>query len=410
MVFFNRFCHLGAIAIDSIALAIPVLGVGFGTAFLIAWRSRFYRNALAEQEAGRYGTIDGLRGLLPLCVFLSHGVTSYSWYEIGRWSWPHSAFYSLCGSLPVSLFFMVTGFLFWRKAAAAPGRMDLKALYGSRLRRLAPLYLACLGVILAIVVIRTGWRLNVPPVELVTSVAAWLSFGLAGFPDINELRDSRVIDPALWTLRFEWMFYLALPPLSFFATPRRFAGIVSAGAALSLLGLAKPFDVVVANFLIGMGAAQFTAARAVPAILRSRGAAVLAILPAVANGIASDGDFSVVESLSLMPLFYLVVAGNDFFGALSTRALRLLGLVSYSTYVLHGVVLYVALALLNQVSPIAGMAPIPYWTVLLLLAIAVVAISAGSYRWIEHPFLSLPRQRLGKLHALPVGEVGSVLE
>ena len=379
-----------SIEIDSIAPGLLALAVAFALAHVIAGGSRFYRGVLRAQATGRYGEIDGLRGFLAPTVFLSHIVSSYYWYRSGHWGWPPSTLYTLCGSVPVSLFFMVTGFLFWRRAAAAPGRMDVPALLRSRLRRLAPLYLTCITVIFAVVGVETRWTFAVPLPVLAASLAHWATFGLFGLPDINGFADTSLIDPALWTLRYEWFFYLTLPGLSFLATPRRLAGVGLAVAILSLTGLQAANDYVAANFLVGMSVAQFAVARPFPAILRSRRAALLALLPAVVAGIAGDGEFGVLESISLAPLFTVVAAGNDLFGALSSRAARCLGLVSYSTYVLHGVVLYLALAAASRVVSVGDLAPAAYWALMLPISAAVVAVSAVSYRWIEHPFLASP--------------------
>jgi peptidoglycan/LPS O-acetylase OafA/YrhL len=348
------------IEIESIAPGLLVLAVFFALAQALAVGSRFHRGVRSAQAAGRYGEIDGLRGFLAPAVFLSHIVSSYYWYRSGCWGWPPSTVYTLCGSAPVSLFFMVTGFLFWRRAAAAPGRMDIKALLRSRLRRLAPLYFSCLTVILAVVGIKTNWTLAVPPGALAASLMQWASFGLIGFPDINGLAHTTLIDPALWTLRYEWLFYLALPGLSFLATPRRLVGLVLATAALSMTGLLAPLDYVAANFLVGMIVAQVAVSRPLPAVLRTRAAAVLALLPLVAITLGSDGDFSILESLALAPLFIVVAAGNDLFGTLSTPAARCLGLISYSTYVLHGIVLFLALGLASRFVAVGDLDPAAY--------------------------------------------------
>lgn len=376
-----------AIEIESIVPGLLVLGIIFALAHVLATGSRFYRGMLTAQATGRYGEIDGLRGFLAPTVFLSHIVSGYYWYRGGHWGWPPSTIYTLCGSAPVSLFFMVTGFLFWRRAATAPGHLDVKALLRSRLRRLAPLYFSCLTVILAVVGVKTSWALAVPPGALAASLVQWASFGLAGFPDINGLAHTALIDPALWTLRYEWLFYLALPGLSFLATPRRLAGLVLAAAILSMTGLLAPLDYVAANFLVGMVTAQVAVSRSLPAVLRTRVAAVLALLPVLALALLSDGDFSVLESLALAPLFVVVTAGNDLLGTLSTRAARCLGLVSYSIYVLHGVVLYLALGLASRFIAVGDLDPGVYWAMMLPVAASVVAVSAASYRWIEHPFL-----------------------
>ena len=285
---------------------------------------------------------------------------------------------------------MVTGFLFWWRAAAAPGHIDVLLLLRSRIRRLAPLYLSCVAIIIMVVGIETRWTPSVPPSTLAASLAQWASFGLFGLSDINGLSHTSVLDPALWTLRYEWIFYLVLPGLSFLATPPRLASLAIVLMLLWLIGLPSPFDYITANFLVGMIVAQLVAARPLPRILQSRGYAVAALLPMVGFGLFGDGDFSVLESVCLTPLFTVVAAGNCLFGALASRAARCLGLVSYSTYVLHGVILYVTLALANRLVKVGDLDPMTYWALMLPISAIVVGVSPVSYRWIEYPFLAAP--------------------
>ena len=90
----------------------------------------------------RYSTIDGLRGYLAFAVFLSHSSIWYFYLHFGRWDVPQSNFYTHLGQSSVTLFFMITGFLFWSKLL--DGRVqpiDWSRLYLSRLFRLVPLYL-----------------------------------------------------------------------------------------------------------------------------------------------------------------------------------------------------------------------------------------------------------------------------
>lgn len=379
-----------SIEIDSVAAGLVVLAVMLGLGQTIATRGNFYRRLLAAQENGRYGAIDGLRGILAPAVFLGHIVGNYYWYHLQYRGWPPSVFYTLCGSASVSLFFMITGYLFWRRAAAAPGRMNVRALLRSRWRRLAPLYFSALAVIFAVAGIQTHWTLVVPPLELVSTVAQWGSFGVFGLSAINGLPETFLIDPPLWSLRYEWLFYLALPGLSFLATPYRLAGLVLVWAGLSTSGLFVPLDYIIANFLTGMIVAQVAVARPLPSVLHSRAAAALALLPLLGIGLTTDGDFSVLQSLALAPLFTVVAAGNNLFGILSSRAARCLGVMSYSTYVLHCPVLYLVLGLINRFIAVGALAPATFWALNLPIAAIVVAVSALSYRWIEHPFLATP--------------------
>jgi peptidoglycan/LPS O-acetylase OafA/YrhL len=376
------------IGADSVIPALVVLGVIFVLAHATAKRSTFYREALTALETGRCGELDGLRGFLAPAVFISHIASSYYWCRTGVWGWPPSTIYALCGSVPVSLFFMITGFLFWRRAVAAQGRIDIIPFLRARLRRLAPLYLACLAFILAIVGVETKAVLAVPATALVGSLAQWACFGVFGLPDINGLPHTHLIDPALWTLAYEWLFYLALPGLALLATPARLTGLTVLIVILLLSGRLAPVEYVILNFLVGMITAQVATASALPSLLRSRTGAAIGLITPVVIGFTSDGGYDPLLSLALAPLFAVVVAGNNLFGILSLPAARCLGVVSYSIYLLHGIVLRSSLDLASHVVAIDRAPPILYWLMMLPVTVGVVGLSFASYRWIEHPFLA----------------------
>lgn len=370
--------------ITSLLPALLAFGIAGLTARATLRCSAFFAGLLATQSARRYVALDGLRGGLAFAVFLSHGVSVYYLHLVGRWGWPPSPFYTLCGSVPVSLFFMITGFLFWRKVIAASGRLGIKQLYASRLRRLGPMYLACLLLMLVIVGFRTGWVPQVPPRGLLVSIVAWALFGVLGQPDINGFAGTHLIDPALWSLRYEWLFYLNLPLLSLCATPARFWLIPLVGSAAPLMGWN---GLLISDFAIGMCAAQFAASREFPGVLRSPIAAVVALVPLAACLLLDDGDFDLPSTLAAALLFVVIIGGNDLFGLLSSRAMRLLGEISYSIYVVHGLVLYLFIGFVNDRIPVASLSPAGYWALLSIAAAMLVVISAITYRWIEHPFL-----------------------
>lgn len=300
------------IEIVSIVPSLIVLAAAALVAELVARSSGAWRTLLAEGASQKYVTIEGLRGCLALAVFLSHGVALHFWYQTGERLWPPSVFYRLCGSVSVYMFFMVTGLLFWGKAIAGGGHIDIRRLYASRLRRLAPMYLFCLVPIFTIVGYRTGWTLRVPPLELAASIGAWLGLGMLAFPDINGVADTLSIDGALWTLCYEWLFYLALPLLAVFATRSRFVGVAAIGVAAPLLVGQRGY--LAASILVGMAIAQFGEGLRAPAWLRSRPVALGAALPLIASLGLSDGVSGLWPFVGAVPLFVAIAAGNDLWG------------------------------------------------------------------------------------------------
>jgi peptidoglycan/LPS O-acetylase OafA/YrhL len=108
----------------------------------------------------RVQTIDGLRGFLALGVFFHHAAIYHQYLLTGDWALPPSRFYANLGQGGVSVFFMITGYLFWTQVLKAKGRLNLLKLYIGRTFRIVPLYLLLAFFVLLSVGFITGWHLN----------------------------------------------------------------------------------------------------------------------------------------------------------------------------------------------------------------------------------------------------------
>jgi peptidoglycan/LPS O-acetylase OafA/YrhL len=100
-----------------------------------------------------------------------------------------------------------------------------------------------------------------------------------------------------------------------------------------------------------------------------------------------DRTFGAPQALLLFVVFFCIAQGNDMFGVLSSRAARLLGMTSYSIYLMHAIVLFVALRIADHLHGILSMGASGYWAFIALCGVVVVGLSAGTFRYIEHPFL-----------------------
>jgi peptidoglycan/LPS O-acetylase OafA/YrhL len=93
---------------------------------------------------------------------------------------------------------------------------------------------------------------------------------------------------------------------------------------------------------------------------------------------------------ALFPLFLVVAAGNSVFGFLTHPATRCLGAISYSLYLLHGIVFYFAVSALRLFGPAQLTQPM-YWTLIIAAAVATALLCAATYRWIEFPYMRARR-------------------
>lgn len=70
---------------------------------------------LSQDALHRVSSLDGLRGVLATAVIVHHFIVSYYWHVNGVWETTDSRVLNNMGTVPVSLFFMITGYLFTAK-------------------------------------------------------------------------------------------------------------------------------------------------------------------------------------------------------------------------------------------------------------------------------------------------------
>lgn len=109
----------------------------------------------------------------------------------------------------------------------------------------------------------------------------------------------------------------------------------------------------------------------------------------VVETIVFPASFAFGPCILLAVFFVPVVAGNSYFGLFSARPSIVLGEASYGIYLLHGIVLYLALADAKPLMDAAG--PVPFWATLPLLFALVVAAAILLHEFLEKPAISVGR-------------------
>lgn len=394
----------------------PLLAIYLAVAATAALLLRIPWFASAEQEAGiaRLQPLDGLRGILCFGVFAHHAAMTMqqTWYT-GAWRPPEAAVYDVAGKGSVALFFCITGFLFWGRLLRRQGTMDRFDFYRGRVLRIVPLY-AVSALICLIVVAASPMFHLVSWARVMRLVAEMGTLGVAPWTRIETAAGNIYPDTAnagvVWSLRYEWVFYFALPVLALFARGRRWI-LLYVGWVLGLAVFFRQAEAPkVLMFAVGMIAAHVQANKGLCAKLRERKFALLSIsfvgvtfLLAVPHGhvpALTRSPFSSTSNLLLAGVFIPIACGNSLFGLLNIASLRFLGTVSYSVYLLHGTILYFSKGSLARFVEPPTSFNVQYWLAVTGVAIVVAIASAISYRLIELPFIELA-QRLRHRAAQP---------
>lgn len=304
---------------------------------------------LTASTAARSSPLDALRGILATAVICHHFVVTYFWKTTGIWISPQSAVLNNLGAVPVSLFFMITGFLFFGKIYQR--RPDFLDIFKSRLLRIMPLYVFALIFVILLSLYETGFAFTTLK-ELGREAFKWLVFSGGSF---NGFIHSNIMTAGVhWTLRYEWLFYLTLPVIAALVN-KAWYGKYSVASMMvfavitvcMMLGIIKPdlLLLFVAGFIPVLIKRHFP--RSIAYMAHPLVSAAALLLMACAMTLEA---YSVLQITTLAVPFLILALGNDLFGLLASRGLKSLGEVSYSLYLTHGVVLYIAFSILHLYS------------------------------------------------------------
>jgi peptidoglycan/LPS O-acetylase OafA/YrhL len=344
-------------------------------------------------------SLNGLRAIAVLIVFVGHSASTAA--DTGA-SWP--------GHTGVTIFFFLSGYLITtllRREHETTHRISLPRFYLRRaLRILPPAYLA---IATSIVLTNAGMLPNTHGITPTGVIAELLNVtnyylivvGRSGLPPETSM---------LWSLAVEEHFYLLFPAALLLLYRRRLTRTSIGYLLLAACALAPLYRVALhltgASFLhlytgtdtrfdsILFGAALALLAN--PALgdrLPLRPAALTGVAPVAALIFIASTQVpatffrltlaDTIQCLCLVPIFWLVISRPDgrVGRILNSRALAHLGVLSFSIYLFHRMVLAL-------VAPLGAAAPISD----LIALVLTIAVAQLVYVTLERPLARLRRR------------------
>jgi len=391
-----------------IIYGLATLATCWGAGSLLA-RLSFFKTLFERKK--RAGSIDGIRGFLALGVFIHHYVLTWFWKTEGVWGRPIQPFINNLGKFGVTVFFMISGFLFIRKVAFGNNPVDWGKLYRSRFFRIVPLYFFTVLTVFALSAMKDGASLIEDPARTISQATRWLLF-TAG-PVGKEWTALLIICGVEWTLRYEWLFYFSLPLIRIWIRMGKTASAILIASCVILFFLPKTiaffggledwdlfkveltrqkfFEVYLFFFhtkyllifaIGGIGAWLWERKGPFKKLAQSAWGSIIAAIAAVA-GLLYPNTLDFVHVLIIGVFFIAIALGSDLFGFLRSKGAIVLGEISYSLYLLHGVALYISYSMIWI--PDEGATEERFLAFMPLLGIAVVALSAATYLLVERP-------------------------
>lgn len=348
-----------------------------------------YLDEDVDKNQKRWATVDGLRGWLALAVVIHHCVINFEFQNTGVWQLPNSNYYTMLGQAGVSIFFMITAFLFWGKIIDAKDSINWWDIYIGRIFRIVPLYWVTIFLMLVILAAKTGFKLNVPINELLEQLFKWILPGTVyNKPAINGYQHTNFLTAGVtWTLYYEWLFYLSLPALSALSIKK---------SPFGFLPLSIFLIMVVSNDLYKYLIAMFTVGMLVAAMVRQFPLAIgdgwlkscLALVLLSLTLIRRETSYEWTSVIALGTFFALVASGASIFGLLKTKAAHRLGAISYGIYLLQGPVIAVIFSnyFLRQFSHQRAE---NFWISSMFTAIALIVVASISYLCVEKPSMKM---------------------
>lgn len=372
-------------------------------AHIIAKKSSFYNSLTSKKHdtfepeslvnaklKNRHEMLDGLRGFLALGVLFQHAVTNFSYFSTDVWKITDIRFYRHAGGEAVILFFMITSFLYWSKAIAGKGYIDAKSVYKNRFKRLAPMYLFSAAIVTVSVLVQTNFHIS-SIFSFIKDICSWLTLGLITTTSVNGISIIPINAGIHWTLHYEWIFYLLLP----------FTAMVLRGGYYRLFVIPLLLLVFTAGdwgywviFLFGMVAAHIVHKWPRIGWIHDSGTAknwwvsLLPVLGLLIIYAIQYKPYSVPQYVVSLGILLIFIYGNSLFGIFKTKAALFLGTISYSMYLMHGIVLFAILHLADTIIPIKSLGALHFWSLILISALVTVLLSAITYKYVEHPFLT----------------------
>jgi len=327
----------------------------------------------------RGSPIDGLRGILALSVLVLHFYATYHWKVTGVWEAPNVNFISNFGAISVSYFFLITGYLFLGKVLNKD--INWKKLYLSRLKRIVPLYYFVTIIILffTLVFIKESYTY----LDLTKWIFKWIFFKGG---DLNHFETSQIIAGVNWTLTYEWAFYFSLPLICLFfgkKAPQKHILVIS---FVFLLFMVYKTNIITYILFPLAYPALFFQSKIRKIYIKYKYLTSYMLVALFLYSIFFTAGYSIQQMTILAFIFAFIVNGFDFFGILNNKGLKILGDISYSVYLIHGLILYLLFTILNIFD--FSLRIEIYYLYFPFVFTLVVLSSFSTYLFVEVPFLN----------------------
>jgi peptidoglycan/LPS O-acetylase OafA/YrhL len=334
--------------------------------------------------------MEGLRGLAVFLVFLVHYITlSEPWISKSEALYPRASLVRSLGNVGVDLFFVLSGYLIY--GLLMKKDRPFIPYFRRRIERIYPTFATVFALYVILSFIFPA-KSKIP--RHTADAAKYLAENFLLLPGMFDIEPMITV---AWSLSYEFFFYLCVPFLIFALRLRRWRPMSRVVFFLLLAAfiLAVPQSVGgharLVMFISGILVFEASTYGRPPAQLDVLGllGLVLGLVGAVAlstYGLGGQWKFGVLAASFFLLCWACFSMDGRASRAFRWTPMRWLGNMSYSYYLIHGLVLNSIFLVLPRYFAPTGDNLAVFWLGLPLCFLATFVVSTALFLWIEKPY------------------------
>jgi len=313
--------------------------------------------------------------------------------KTNSWEEPSSNLFNHFGQTSVVLFFIITAFLFTNKLLESKENyFDWNKYLLSRFWRMFPMYITSIILVFIMIAFFTNFTLQTSFYALTKSVLSWLFFTINGPNDINNFNNTFLINAGVsWTLPYEWMFYFLLPAIALFlkvkVSMKTFLLFTLGFLIFALINKAslKHFLPFIGGILVSF----FFKKSNLKIDFKKNIFSFLAVFLFILMIVFFESGRKPVPVIISSIVFLFLAKGNSFFGLFSNSLSRKFGQITYSLYLIHGIILFLVFYGVIGFENSKKLTMIEFWSIITITIVPLITISQITYLYIEKPYMNI---------------------
>lgn len=339
-------------------------------------------------DTRKKNSLDALRCFLAIAVVFHHFMFNYFYSTAGQWSIQGYNVNAFLGRFGVFMFFMVSGYLF-----SNIGINNIKwwiTFFIKRFLRIAPMCLVS-SILCIIIAFIYGDNKTVVYHDLIK----WLDAGVLNYrPDLFGLENSDLINAGVtWTLRREWGLYFSLPLLALLIPQKKRKAAATVVAIVTYVWfcvfkssrIEENNQMLLSIFFFAIGfLSKHLKSKTVTKIALNRKFQLLLTVALCLTAVA--GKPAAAPGIMFIAMLFIAICnGFTLFGLLNSKGAIRLGEISYSIYLIHGIVWYLMFKVTGATDFILLKSSMAFFV--------IIALAIFFYAKIEKPIYNLSKIR-----------------